>query len=363
MAASAGGASVEVAANPPQGSGSMTAIVPVYEEFARVGPCLAALVAQSDALVQIVVADGGSTDGTRDLVRTYAERDHRVRLIDVSPVPAGWNGKAWGLASGLAASDPQAQWILCIDADVRAEVALVPSLLAHALRAQLDAFSAAPLLEVSQPLEAALHPAFLATLIYRYGLPGNVARTPSAAQANGQCFVARRALLVATQAFANAKASRCEDYTVARLLVAAGARVGFYEGGRVARVRMYDDATACWQNWPRSLALRDATTSLCASALAAAETACVQGLPLACVLASLALRARTDTPFFRINVALALLRIGVLAGARRAYAATGPAYWLSPLLDLPAIAAVIVAAFDPAPVWRGRTLVPEGRPV
>ena len=361
MIATAAGRAVEATTESPAGDGTMVAVVPVLDECGRLEPCLARLVAQSAALVQIVVVDGGSTDGTQALVRAVAARDARVCLVDASPVPAGWNGKAWGLASGLAASDPGATWIACIDADVRPYDHFVPSLLAHAISERLDAFSAAPLLELSGPLEALLHPAFLTTLVYRYGLPGNVARTPAQAQANGQCFVARRGLLVATQAFAVAKTSRCDDFTVARHLVAAGAAVGFYEGGRLARVRMYESAGECWANWPRSLALRDDTTSGAALSLAAAETLCVQVLPLAFAVALLARRTRTDTLFFRMNLAFALARLGVLAGTRRAYGAVGAAYWLSPLADLAAFAAVVAAAFDPAPVWRGRILVREGR--
>ena len=363
MAATAGGMAIDVTHRTPPGSGTLAVILPVLDEVARLEPCLTALCAQDDALVQIVVVDGGSTDGTQELVRRFAACDRRLRLVDASPVPRTWNGKAWGLACGLAASDPSATWIACLDADVRPGAHLISSLLAHAARAHLDAFSAAPLLELSGAPEAFVHPAFLATLVYRYGIPGHVAHAPAQVQANGQCFVARRALLVAAGAFAAARASRCEDYTVARALAAAGARVGFYEGARLASVRMYDGALACWRNWPRSLALRDTTTPLRSTAVAAIETVAVQGLPLALVIASLVLRRRTGTLFFRTNLALAIVRFAVLAGSRRAYARVGPAYWLSPLADLPAIAAVILAALNPRAVWRGRALVPEGRPV
>jgi dolichol-phosphate mannosyltransferase len=238
--------------------------------------------------------------------------------------------------------------VLCVDADVRPGPALVDSLLAHAEYAFLDAFSAAPLLALSGPLETLLHPALLATLVYRAGLPGSVARTPREAQANGQCFFARRELLVRTGAFSAARASRCDDLTIARRLIGHGAQVGFFEGGRLSRVEMYASLLDCSRNWPRSLPLR-------------AELALVQGLPLVFVVATLLRRQRTDSLFFRVNLALALARLAVLGGMRRAYAAPAWTYWLSPLADLPAIALIVAAALNPAPRWRGRTLVPEGR--
>ncbi len=362
MLATGAGDPIPVATPGPE-AGSVAAIVPVLDERERLGPCLEGLLAQPASLVQIVVVDGGSTDGTQDFVRSFAARDARIRLIDASPVPEGWNGKAWGLAAGLAASDPDAAWILGIDADVRPAAELVGSLLAHAEHAYLDAFSAAPLLALSGAPETLLHPALLATLVYRQGLPGSVARTPREAQANGQCLFARRALLVSAGAFAAAKTSRSDDVTVARRLIATGAQVGFFEGGRLARVEMYASLLDCFRNWPRSLPLRDATLSDAELALAFAELALVQALPLAIVVATLALRGRTDTLLFRVNLALALARLGVLGGMRRAYATPAWTYWLSPLADIPAVLLIAAATLRRAPQWRGRTLVPEGRHV
>ncbi len=359
MFATRSGIAVAVTEVAPGNGESIAAIVPVLDEERRLGPCLEGLIAQGSSLVQIVVVDGGSRDGTRELVRTFAARDPRVVLLDAAPIPNGWNGKAWGLASGLAASDPGATWLVTIDADVRPGPHLVPSLLAHAERTGLDAFSAAPLLELSGGAEALLHPALLATLVYRFGLPGNVARTPRAVQANGQCFVATRSELVRTQAFAAARRSRCDDVTIVRTLVAAGARVGFFEGSALASVSMYDGLRDCWRNWPRSLGMRDPMLTGAAFAGSIGVAFFAGALPLAIVAWTLARGRSTETFFFRTNLVLAFARLGVLAGMRRAYGRVAPTYWLSPLVDLIAIARIVVASLDPAPTWRGRTLVSE----
>ena len=110
----------------------VTVLVPVLNERARLGPCLAGVIAQPSEVAEILVVDGGSSDGTQDLVSTIAARDHRVRIVDASPIPTGWNGKAHGLQVGLDRADPSSAWILTIDADVRPAPALVRSLLAHA---------------------------------------------------------------------------------------------------------------------------------------------------------------------------------------------------------------------------------------
>jgi dolichol-phosphate mannosyltransferase len=359
MLATSGGLPLAVSMEAPEAE-RVSAILPVLDERRRLGRCLEGLIAQPATLGSILVVDGGSTDGTQALVRAYAARDARVRLIDASPVPRAWNGKAWNLACGLAASDPTAGWILTIDADVVAQPHLVTSLVMHGRAAGLDAFSAAPLLEVSGAAEAALHPAFLATLVYRFGLPGNVARVASAVQANGQCFLARRELLVATGAFAAARSSRCDDVTIARHLVRRGARLGFYEGSALASVCMYASARECWQNWPRSLALRDANTTPAELVLGLADVLFVQALPLVLTLAMLACGGRTNSLLFRVNAGLALARLGVLAGTHRAYAQPGAAYWLAALADLPVALRLVQSSFATSHVWRGRTLVAEG---
>jgi dolichol-phosphate mannosyltransferase len=359
MLATAAGDPVALASTVPPGSGTVSALVPVLDERERLGPCLEGLIAQPPALREILVIDGGSQDGTQELVRAFAARDPRLRLIDASPVPPAWNGKIWNLASGLAACDPDSDWVLTIDADVRPGPALVASLLAHAAHAYLDAFSAAPRLELSGPLESLLHPAMLATLVYRHGLPGNVARTPDEVQANGQCFMAKRSVLVESAAFPAARASRCEDVTIARHLVAAGFAVGFFEAGSLASVQMYAGASDCWKNWPRSLTLRDRTASQTSLWVGLAEIALVQALPLVATLAVLARGGDTRSPFFRVNAALALARLGVLAGTRRAYANPDPTYWLSPLSDVAVALRLIQSATARTRVWRGRALVTE----
>jgi dolichol-phosphate mannosyltransferase len=359
MIASGAGDPVAATNDLPAGTGTVVAIVPVLDEAARLGPLLEGLLAQPAALVSILVVDGGSVDDTRGIVRAFAARDPRVRLIDAAPVPAGWNGKVWNLSCGLAASDPNAGWILTIDADVRPQPLLIASLLAHAATAYLDAFSAAPLLELSGPAEEAIHPAFLATLVYRFGLPGNIARDAASAQANGQVFFCKRNVLIESGAFSAARASRCDDVTIARRLVRSGAHVGFFEGSALATVRMYESAGELWANWPRSLPMRDADTPAALIVLQLAEVALVQALPLVLVLAVLAARGDTRSLFFRTNLILALARLGVLAGTRRAYAKTGPAYWLAAFADLPAAVRLMRSAFASEAVWRGRTLVAE----
>lgn len=60
-----------------------TVIIPTLNEIAHIDTLLAKLLGEPAAVVgEILVADGGSSDGTREAVADFARRSPRVRLID-----------------------------------------------------------------------------------------------------------------------------------------------------------------------------------------------------------------------------------------------------------------------------------------
>ncbi len=342
--------------------GAIAIVVPVLDEEHRLGRCLEGLIAHGPTVAEILVVDGGSRDGTRALIARYAARDARVRLIAADPIPSGWNGKAWGLECGLRASDPGATWVLTVDADIAPDPRLAEALLGHARFTGVPALSIATRQELGDLGEGLLHPAMLNTLVYRYGLPGHAFTDPDRVQANGQCFLARRDVLIATDAFAIAKDSRCEDVTTARALARAGYAVGFYEAGDLVVVRMHANWRETWVNWPRSLTLRDRFTRR-QSVRGLLEIVFVQALPLplwiGLTLAHIgSWEAQT---LAAVNMVLVMMRLGTLAGTFRAYAHPPWTYWLSPLVDVPVTLALIASAIRRTHIWRGRTLVPQGR--
>jgi dolichol-phosphate mannosyltransferase len=349
--------------------GAVSAIVPVLNERARLGPCLDGLTAQGAELLEILVVDGGSQDDTKDLVAAYSARDNRIQLLDASPVPPGWNGKAWGLEVGARSVAEGSTWILTVDADVRPRRKLVASLLAHTALTGLGVLSVATEQELSSPGSALVHPALLASLVYRYGIPGRATRRVSAVQANGQCMLIRRDILTSNVGFAGVRSSPCEDVTLARQLALRGHAVGFYESNGLVSVRMYESGWETLTGWTRSLPLRDQIVGW-AALLGLAEVTLVQALPLL-VVATIGLsrptpeRISSDTMrsgwvgrwLWMVNVILLVTRLGVLAGTARAYTRVPLAYWLSPLLDVPATIQLWRSALAREHHWRGRVMV------
>jgi dolichol-phosphate mannosyltransferase len=114
---------------------------------------------------------------------------------------------------------------------------------------------------------------------------------------------------------------------------------------------MYRSWRETWQNWPRSLAMRDQYFGW-RGALALGEVLLVQSLPLPAFLLAAALRP--SRWFMMTNLMLLFMRIGVLAGMAPAYKCRPWSYWLSPVMDLPVALRLIGSTVKKYQVWRGR---------
>jgi dolichol-phosphate mannosyltransferase len=353
----AGGERIEAADHAPDTSGTITAVVPVLNEYDRLGPCLDGLMLQGPSVREILVIDGGSEDGTADLVRRYEERDARVRLIDATPIPSGWNGKAWGLQVGLREANHETTWLLTIDADVRPRPLLASSVVAHAARSGLAVLSVATEQELSDDSAAMIHPSLLATLVYRFGIPGRAAREPADVQANGQCMLLRRDVLMRAGGFTVARASLCEDVTLARALATAGWPVGFFESDSLVSTHMYTNGWQAFSNWTRSLPMHDRLAAW-PSLLGLTEVALTQALPLPLVwLLSGRPHGAVGRWLLRVNLILLVTRLGILVGTSRAYPHRPWTYWLSPLLDVPVAIQLWRSVLRRDHAWRGRAMV------
>jgi len=377
LIATSRGRRIPVVQEVPEMTGAVSVIVPVLNEAGRLAPCLAGLREQGKGVAEVLVVDGGSTDGTRAVFDRAARDDPRLRWIDASPVPDDWNGKAWNLEAGRQALAEGTRWVLTIDADVRPERGLVPSLLAMAGAAGLHAVTVAAPQRLADAADGLLHPALLATLVLRYGIPGTIPDRPEDVQANGQCFLVSRDALAAVGGFAGGRHSLVEDVTLGRDLVRGGYRLLFaepQEAGSLLQVAMYGSAGETWRGWTRSLPLRDASAGAGWWGRMADMTL-VQGLPLP-VLALLVIAGGT---FWRdrrgpgmpdaasgavagvqalrmMSLAALVMRLGLLVGMRRAYRQPPITFWLSPLLDPAAVGKLWAQALRREHQWRGRTI-------
>lgn len=357
-------APIEPQAATPDLLGKVSVVVPTLNEADRLQPCLQGLSQQSYEVREILVIDSYSQDGTPDLVKAAGAKDPRFRLKNDDPLPPGWVGRPWALHNGFLASSDRSQWILGIDADTQPAPGLIAGLVRTAEAEGYDIVSLSPRFILKYPGELLLQPALLLTLVYRFGPTG----TPSGdtrVMANGQCFLARRSVLAKLDGYISAKGSFCDDVTLARYAASQGFKVGFLDGAKVLKVRMYEGARETWEEWGRSLDLKDAATP--------GQTwgdvgflVAVQALPLPILLGCLALflsgigcHSLSERVLLGLNGFLVLIRFALCGAISPSYdlslAKAGWLFWLSPLADPLATLRIFLSALRTPKQWRGRS--------
>ena len=343
----------------PKISGKVSVVVPTLNEAERVTPCLLGLASQGAEMREAIVVDSNSQDGTPELVREAGDRDSRLRLITDDPLPSGWVGRPWALHTGFLHTSDDSEWFLGVDADTQPQPGLIASLVSTAEAEDYDMVSLAPQFILQYPGEWWLQPALLITLLYRFDSAGVDAANSERVMANGQCFLCRRSVLAALDGYSTAAGSFCDDVTLARNIAAAGYKVGFFDGSKVIKVRMYEGAQETWNEWGRSLDLKDAATSLQVWG-DALFLVCVQALPLPMLLLSLYLfNSGNLDPIviatLGLNTFLVLLRFGMLIAIASSYAGSSIFFWLSPFADSLAVLRIFLSSWKKPTTWRGRS--------
>ncbi|WP_298914179.1 2'-O-glycosyltransferase CruG [uncultured Nostoc sp.] len=356
----------------PELLGKVSVVVPTLNEALRISPLLAGLSQQSYEIREIIVVDSKSGDGTPDLVKAKQQKDPRFRVITDDPLPSGWVGRPWALHNGFLYSSEASQWFLGLDADIQPHPGLVAGLVKTAEAQGYDLVSLSPQFILKYPGECWLQPALLMTLLYRFDPAGINTEQPERVMANGQCFLCRRSVLAAVGGYSSASSSFCDDVTLARKIAAQGYKVGFLDGAKVLKVRMYEGAMETWKEWGRSLDLKDATSRSQLWGDLWLLTS-VQGLPLLIILTFLLISpplgyllqtrliASLPTPpllLVGLNLFLVVIRFAMLIAIAPSYdrkSAKGSwLFWLSPLADPLAVLRIFLSAFHTPREWRGR---------
>lgn len=345
---------VPLDASTPTRPGAVTVLIPARDEERRIRPLLRALEGCDDTVLEILVVDDRSTDGTAAVVAEHAARDPRIRLIAGAEPPDGWVGKQHALQQGLA--EARAPWTLCLDADAVPEPGLPAALVGAADERGFEALTAGPRFAVDTAGEAILHPALLATLVYRFGPPTAAPVASTRTVANGQCLLVPTERFRAEGGWAPVAANMTEDVALARHLVAAGWRLGLVDAPRLLTVDMHASAREAWREWGRSLALPGVASGR-EQVLDVVTLALTMALPVPMIIAC----AWAGAWFAAVpSVVLLVVRLAFHAALRPTYAHAGAAYWLAPLADGLAVLRLAWSAIRPNRRWRGRAYARSG---
>lgn len=106
----------------------LSVIVPAYQEAARIGPSLSAVLAylrRQPWSFELIVVDDGSRDTTVEVVRASLAGTDEARLVSYQPN----RGKGYAVRTGVLAS--QGKWVVFLDADLSTPPDEIPAALAE----------------------------------------------------------------------------------------------------------------------------------------------------------------------------------------------------------------------------------------
>ncbi|MCX7987696.1 MAG: glycosyltransferase family 2 protein [Bacteroidales bacterium] len=117
-------------------------LIPARNEEQNIGNLLESLIKTTDSNTEIIVLNDHSTDKTAEIVKYFANKDLRVKLIDSQPLPNDWLGKNYACyqLSQVARGD----YLLFIDADVKINGEVISDAIAYLKKNKLGLLSIFP---------------------------------------------------------------------------------------------------------------------------------------------------------------------------------------------------------------------------
>lgn len=232
----------------PQAGTRVSILIPARDEEANIAACLAAAAASRGVEVEIIVMDDGSTDRTAGIVRDYAARDARIRLVACPPLPPGWTGKVH--ACQRLADAATGSHLLFIDADVRLEPDAAAAMAAHAQKHGIALVSGVPRQVIGGVGEALTVPMInLLMLGYLPGAGRAATRHPGFAAATGQLLLADAAAYRATGGHEAVRHLLHDGIALARRFRAQGHATEVVDGSALAACRMYVGFLPAWRGF------------------------------------------------------------------------------------------------------------------
>ena len=224
---------------------AVSVLIPARDEERAIGRAVDAALSSRGVVLEVIVLDDHSQDGTAAIVAKAAARDSRLRLLTSPPLPAGWCGKQHACAVlAEAAAHPL---LVFVDADVRLEPDGLARLAAFLQTAHADLVSGVP-----RQITGSLGERLVLPLIH-FLLLGFLplwrmrdSRHPAYAAGCGQLFMAWREAYQRMGGHGAIRASLHDGLTLPRAFRRAGCSTDLCDATIVASCRMYRNFGELW---------------------------------------------------------------------------------------------------------------------
>jgi len=229
------------------GSPHVSIVIPVRNQASTVTECIRSLVGIPYARKEIIVVEGGSGDGTKELLRDF---EKQITLIDEEPLPPGWVGKNWACHLGYRKS--KGELLLFTDGDSVHSTDSLTRAVNYLETEKADLVTLAPGTILRSFWEKVLQPPIFLLIMILVG--GKLVNDDKRGNAigNGQYMLFRREAYERLGGHAAVRDKIVEDYYLARLLKKAGMKLRFVTAQDVLGVRMYASLREIWKGWRKN---------------------------------------------------------------------------------------------------------------
>lgn len=238
---------------------SVHIVIPARNEAAILPATLPTLLAQRYAgTLAITLADDNSDDGTTARAHWIATESGAAKIFSVTsvpPRPAGWAGKVWALAAGVAAARAAGatpEYWLFTDADITHDPTLVASLVATARADRRDLVSLMVQLRCASGWEQFLIPAFVFFFAKLYPFAWVADERRATAAAAGGCMLLSDRMLREIGGVERIANALIDDCALAAAVKGAGGRIRLELSTQSRSLRPYGSLGAIWQMIARS---------------------------------------------------------------------------------------------------------------
>jgi len=217
----------------------VSVLIPARDEENNIGNLLEDLTHQDYDNIELIVFNDLSADRTEEIVKVYAAKDNRIRLINGDNLPEGWLGKNWACHSLALAS--KGEYLLFLDADVRVKNGIIVKAVSYAQHFAVGLVSIFPRQIMKTTGEKITVP--LMNYILLSLLPLILVRKspfPSIAAANGQFMFFNSMIYKSFHPHKKLKDNKVEDIEIARYFKKNNCRTACLIGDSTIQCRMYN---------------------------------------------------------------------------------------------------------------------------
>lgn len=233
-------------------------VIPARNEADLLSVTLGSLLQQDyPGLLEIILVDDGSTDGTAEVAYRTAQAEGKMAQLKViagQPLPTGWTGKLWALQQGIEYAQtltPSPAYLFLTDADIVHNSRNLSRLVTKAQSEQLDLVSVMVKLRCKSYWEKLLIPAFVFFFekLYPFRWVNNPQKSTAAAA--GGCILLANAVLQDIGGISVVKDALIDDCALAAAvkLDEAGKptrKIWLGLGSDTQSLRPYDSLGAIW---------------------------------------------------------------------------------------------------------------------